>query len=90
MRVVKTYEYGKQIVILQRGWVFVGDMVRVGNDCKLENAACIRRWGTTLGLGQIAENGPTADTKLEPCPVVRFHYLTMVGQIECNAKNWNK
>lgn len=90
MKITKKYEYGKQIVILQRGWIFVGIMTRIGNECTLENAATIRAWGTTKGLGEIAENGPLPNTKLDPCPTVRFHYLTMVGQIECNEKNWSK
>lgn len=88
--VKKEYDYGTQIVILQRGWVFVGEMTRVGNECELRNAACVRSWGTSKGLGEIAKNGPTENTKLDPCPTVRFHYLTMVGQIECEASKWEK
>lgn len=90
MKITKTYEYGKQIVILQRGWVFIGDLTRVGNECTLENAAVIRNWGTTKGLGEIAESGPTTNTVLDPCPTVRFHYLTMVAQIECEVSRWEK
>lgn len=90
MKVTKVVEYGRQIVILQRGWVFVGLMTKKGSECELTDAATIRNWGTTKGLGEIAEGGPTASTKLDPCPLVRFHYLTMVGQIECNEKNWSK
>ena len=90
MKIIKKYEYGKQIVILQRGWIFVGDMTRQGNECVLENAATIRSWGTTKGLGELAENGPQPNTKLDKCPTVRFHYLTMVGQIECKEEKWYK
>lgn len=90
MKVTKTYEYGKQIVILQRGWVFVGDMTRIGYECTLENAACIRRWGTTKGLGEIAKNGPTANTELEPTPTLRFHYLTMIAQMDVEIGKWEK
>ena len=90
MKITKTYEYGKQIVILQRGWIFVGDMTRVGNECVLTNASCIRNWGTTRGLGEIAKNGPTESTKLDPCPEVRFHYLTVVAHIYCEACKWEK
>lgn len=88
MKKVISYDYGKQIVILQRGWVFVGDMKRVGHECELTNASCVRRWGTTNGLGELAEKGPLKDTVLDKCPTVRFNYLTVVGQIECNEKNW--
>ncbi len=43
--------------VLQRGWVMVGEFSKVGSDCSLTNAAVIRYWGTTKGLGEIAENG---------------------------------
>lgn len=90
MKITKIIEYGRQIVILQRGWIFVGLMTRKGNECQLTDASTIRNWGTTKGLGEIADGGPTGSTKLDPCPTVRFHFLTMVGQIECNEKNWSK
>ncbi len=54
-----------KIVILQRGWVMVGRLERNGSDCKLHNAAVVRKWGTTKGLGEIAQNGPTKDTVLD-------------------------
>ena len=44
-----------KIVILQRGWVMLGRFERNGNDCKLHNSYVVRRWGTTKGLGELAE-----------------------------------
>lgn len=90
VKITKIVEYGRQIVILQRGWVFVGIMTRKGNECELIDAASIRNWGTTKGLGEIAEGGPTSNTKLDVCPTVRFHFLTVVGMIECSEQNWSK
>lgn len=77
-----------RIAVLQRGWIYVGNYYREGNDCRLENASCIRNWGTTNGLGEIAENGPTSRTKLDPCPTVEFHRLGEVLTIICNSKKW--
>ena len=42
-----------KIVVLQRGWVYIGRFSRTGNDCKLTNASCIRIWGTTKGLAEL-------------------------------------
>ena len=40
-------------LILQRGWVVVGDLVAEDERrVRLENASVIRRWGTTKGIGQ--------------------------------------
>ena len=78
----------KRIVILQRGWVYVGDYSEDGMDCTLENASCIRNWGTTKGLGELAESGPQSGTKLDPCPIVRFHKMTIVATIDVNSSKW--
>jgi hypothetical protein len=77
-----------KIVILQRGWVMVGRFSRVGSDCKLHDASVIRIWGTTRGLGEIAQNGPTEKTILDKCGTVEFDYLTVVAAISCEAKKW--
>ena len=76
-----------KIAILQRGWVFVGRFSKVGSDCKLENAYCIRQWGTTKGIGELV-NGPTSKTLLDPTPVVNFHEMTVVALIDCNENGW--
>jgi hypothetical protein len=78
------------IAILQRGWVYVGNYYRNGDNCRLENASCIRNWGTTKGLGEIAESGATSSTKLDACPTVYFHRMGEICVIECNKKNWKK
>jgi len=78
-----------KIVVLQRGWVMVGRFERNGSDCKLHNAANIRKWGTTKGLGEIALGGPTSDTKLDKTHgLVQFDYLTVVLTIDCEESKW--
>jgi hypothetical protein len=81
----------KQIVILQRGWVVVGDysINKEKDECTLSSASVIRKWGTDKGLGQIGENGPTETTILDACGDVRFHPLTVVARIDVNEANWN-
>ena len=77
-----------RIVILQRGWVMVGRYKKEGSECTLENASVIRIWGTTRGLGEIAVNGPTEKTILDPAGVVRFHELTAIATLDCEASKW--
>lgn len=79
----------KQIVILNRGWVVVGDYSEKGDEGVLDNASVIRTWGTTKGLGELAENGPLTNTKLDPCPTIRFNKLTMVARMDVNESKWN-
>ena len=78
----------KQIVILNRGWCLVGDYSEKGDECYLMDASVIRSWGTTKGLGELAENGPLTNTKLDKCPNVTFHKLTMVARMDVVEANW--
>ena len=79
----------KQIVILNRGWCVVGNYSEKGDECTLTDAAVIRVWGTTKGLGELAENGPLTNTKLDPTPNVHFHKMTMVARMDVNESKWN-
>lgn len=78
-----------KIVILQRGWVFVGRFSKVGQDCKLENAYCIRQWGTTKGIGELVD-GPTPKTILDEAGTVEFHELTSIATISASEDGWKK
>lgn len=77
-----------RIVVLQRGFVAVGYFSQENQNCKLEKAAHIRRWGTTMGLGEIATGGPTDKTILDKCPTIRFHELTIIQSIDCVEEKW--
>lgn len=78
-----------RIVILQRGWIYVGIFERDGNNnCSLYNAYNIRTWGTTKGLGELVL-GPTPLTKLDKCDgVIEFDWLTVIHTIRVNAEKW--
>lgn len=78
-----------KIAILQRGWVFVGRYSKKDNDCVLENALCIRQWGTTKGLGELV-NGPTSKTVLDDAGTVRFHEMGVICLIDCNESKWSE
>ena len=83
------FEGEYKIVVLQRGWALVGKFEEDGNRCKLHQASVIRNWGTTKGLGEIAEGGPTSSTKLDKCNgLVEFVILTMVLNIAVDGDKW--
>ena len=66
VNIPKEFDGDIKIVVLQRGWVYIGRFERNGNDCKLHNAYCIRVWGTTKGLQELV-NGATSSTILDKC-----------------------
>ena len=79
----------KTILVLQRGWVVVGDL-----ECdtetlvRLKHASVIRRWGTTKGLPQLAQEGPQPNTILDGCTVVEVHPLAIVLRLPTKAELW--
>lgn len=77
-----------KIVVLDRGFVVVGNVTHDGNYVVIDNAACVVAWGTTKGLGQLATDGPTAKTVLNPQPRTRVHERQVVQLIDCEATKW--
>jgi hypothetical protein len=86
----KQFDGDIKIVVLQRGWVYIGRFERQGNDCKLHNSYCIRSWGTTKGLQELV-SGATSSTKLDKCEgLVEFDWLTVVHTITVNKESWKQ
>jgi hypothetical protein len=78
----------KQIVILDRGFVYVGD-VEIENDWLLiRNGANVRRWGTEKGLGELAALGPQSKTVLDPAPTVRAPLRSVIATLDCEPAKW--
>ena len=77
-----------KIMILQRGFVYVGRVTRSGNQVTISKAQNIRQWGTTRGLGEIATAGPTEKTKMDPAGTVTCHELGVVAELACNQAAW--
>ena len=86
----QNFEGPIKIVVLQRGWVYIGRFERTGNDCKLTNAYNIDTWGTTKGLSELV-NGATSSTKLNKCEgIVEFDWLTVINTITVNEEKWKQ
>lgn len=82
----KTADMGpQQIVVLDRGWVYVGKTDRRGDELVIEDAKCIRYWGTTRGLGQLADGGPTSNTKLDPVGRLIAPMRAVISIIACKT-----
>ena len=87
---VKEFTGDIKIVVLQRGWIYIGRFERNGNDCRLHNAYNIRLWGTTKGLSELV-NGATSKTILDKCDgTVEFDWLTVIHTITCNQSAWKQ
>ena len=76
-----------KIVILDRGFVYVGHTEIEGDFVKLTRAKNIRYWGTNKGLGELV-NGPLKDTKLDAVGTVTAPLRAVIGFIEVEQKAW--
>ena len=79
-----------QIAVLDRGWVFVGRCSYDGDLLVIDNARCVRVWGTTRGLGEIALNGPTGKTVLDSAGRVTTNGRSVVCLIDCKESSWKE
>ena len=76
------------IVVLDRGFVYIGRVTVDGDWCLIESAKNIRRWGTTNGLGELV-NGPAANTKLDSVGNVRAPLRAVISIIDAKKNRWN-
>jgi len=79
-----------QIAVLDRGWVFAGNCEFDDEFLVITNAKCIRYWGTTRGLGELAENGPNPKTRIDSYGTVRVNSRALIALIDCDKEEkWN-
>ncbi len=86
-------QHGWCIVVLDRGWVYVGDVEERGGEFMITNASNIRCWGTgegkERGLGRLAKSGPAEDTKLDAVSTyVLAPKHAVISLIGCNESAW--
>jgi hypothetical protein len=77
-----------QIAVLDRGFVYVGLCADADGTLTIANARCIRRWGTTAGLGQLATTGPTEATKLDAPCTIHAPMSAVIHLIDCTPVAW--
>lgn len=79
---------GFAIVVADRGFVYVGNTTVDEKFTVITDAQNIRRWGTKKGLGELALEGPKAETALDSVGVVRIPARAVISIIETEAKLW--
>ena len=82
-------DHGLSIVVLDRGFVYIGFAKTDGEWVYIDKAKNIRYWGTSKGLGELV-SGPTSSTKLDSVGNIKvpFHALQQVIGVE--VEKWNK
>ena len=76
-----------KIVVLDRGFVYVG-ATTVGDEfVTIERAHNIRVWGTTKGLGELV-SGPTSRTRIDKVGTVKAPLRALISIIDTEAGKW--
>lgn len=83
-----------RIVVLQRGWVLIGNYSEKGDRGYLHNASVIRKWGTTKGLGELVDgpvlSGAYGPTVLDKCHgIVEFLLGTTILTLKADVDKWS-
>jgi len=81
------YRGDKKIVVVDRGFVYVGRVLYEGDFLVISSAQNIRVWGTSRGLGQLC-SGPTTDTKLDNVGTVRVPMRAVISVIDVEQEKW--
>jgi hypothetical protein len=76
------------IVVVQAGWVFIGTRTVTDKLVTLTDASCVRKWGTTRGLGQLALSGPTTETELDPCGTTEIPASAVLFSLVVDQTKW--
>ena len=77
-------DMGQNIVILDRGFVYVGNVEIEGDFLKITKASNIRSWGTKNGLGELRE-GPKTETKLDAVGELIAPMRALISLIPCKG-----
>lgn len=83
----KHVNHGLQIAVLDRGFVYIGNVITDGEWCYISNAWNIRRWGTTRGLGELV-TGPLSETILDKVGNIRMPLRTLQHLIAVESDKW--
>ena len=76
-----------KIVVLDRGFVYVGHVELKEDFIVITKARNIRVWGTTQGLGELVQ-GPTKKTVLDMVGTVQVPWKALIQLIDVNQSKW--
>jgi len=79
-----------KIVVLKDRWNLVGTLSETKDgQIVMADAKVIRYWGTTAGLGQLAKDGPTTKTILDPLnQTTQVNPDSVLFLIDCDRSKW--
>lgn len=84
----QTEDHGVAIVVADRAHVWVGKVRTTPDWVIIDGARCVRRWGTTEGLNELAAKGPLPNTRLDAAADLKVNRKALIAIIPCEAEKW--
>lgn len=83
----EAYKGDIKIVVLDRGFVYIGRVSLDPDFVTITKAQNIRVWGTSKGLGELT-HGPLSGTKLDNVGTVRAPTRALISLIDVEQSKW--
>lgn len=84
-----TTDHGLKIVVIDRGFVYIGKVTTDAEWCKITGCKNIRKWGSTKGLGELV-NGPLGDTVLDACGDLNIPIHALISIMGVVEEKWTR
>ncbi len=78
------------IVVLDKGFVYIGNLSVSKNYYILTEASNLRVWGTKKGLGELVLEGPKEATVLDLCGLVKIPFRSVITIHPTKKELWIK
>ena len=76
-----------KIVVLDRGFVYIGRVEYKDDMVVITNSKNIRKWGTTRGLGELV-NGPLSGTTLDAAGTINAPKRALIFTLTVDESKW--
>ena len=86
----KQRDYGYAVVVADRGFVYVGNVVVNNSFATITDGQNIRSWGTKKGLGELVNEGPQKDTVLDNCGELDIPMGAVISIHKTDKTLWQK
>jgi hypothetical protein len=84
---VKPFGGDIKIVVMDRGFVYVGETKVEGDWVLMTRAKNIRKWGTSRGLGELTK-GPLGGTVLDSVGSLKAPMRALIHIINVDSEKW--
>lgn len=82
-----TENHGVKLVVLDKGFVYIGQVTTDSIWCSITDARNIRYWGTTEGLGELCK-GPTSKTRIDLAGNIKAPMSSLILLMAVEEGKW--